>query len=167
MISRPLVLVCLIALGACSASAPPEPALAATPTRSLGLAFQPGPCVAGANVVLASAFEHGPPQPLRYLEPTDGDLKFALLVDRRPSLVAFRWLAVPDATNGARLPGPPWNLELSFNSSAAGACPIHVEFSPSLQALSTGLGKAETTVLLKDAPPPPPLARQPVMPGSE
>jgi hypothetical protein len=125
------------------------------PTRSLGLALKPGPCVAGVNVVSASAFVSGPAKEMRYLEATDGDLRFLLVVDGEPARpVTLRWLDVPRAAVPP-LPGPPWNLELKFESPIAGECPIRVMFEPAPKAATAELGPAVTTVVLKDAPPPP------------
>lgn len=127
------------------------------PTRLLGLALKPGPCLAGANVVSASAVVSGPGNELRYLEPTDGELRVSVVLDGAPPRpAALRWLDVPDAPVHP-LPGPPWNLELKFESAVAGDCPIRVEFRPTSQAATAGLGPAVTTVVLKDAPLPPPV----------
>ena len=154
-----LVLVSLSPFVACSAAAP-EPVLPAQPTRSLGMAFKPGSCVAGTNLLPVSVSVLGPDQRLRYLEPTDGKLEFALvLADHSQSPIGFRWLEVPELEARSLLPllpPLPWNLELSFNSAHAGACLIHVEFHPSAEAVATGLGKAKTTVLLTEPPAPPP-----------
>jgi hypothetical protein len=76
-----------------------------------------------------------------------------------PRPVTLHWLEVPDAPEQA-LPGPPWNLELTFDSPVAGDCPVRIEFRPTPQAVSAGLGPAVTTVVLKDAPPPPTFAGQ-------
>lgn len=141
-------------LVACSASAP-DPTTPQTPTRSLGLALEAGPCVAGVNVDSASAFVTGPTKEIRYLEPTDGDLRVSLVHDGQPvHPVTLRWLDVPD-TPVPPLPGPPWNLELKFESAAAGECPLRVAFEPSSKAAMGGLGRAVTTVVMKSAPPPP------------
>jgi len=130
------------------------------PTRSLGLALKPGPCVAGVNVISASAFVSGPAlRDLRYLEPTDGDLRFSLVLDGEPARpITLRWLDVPDAPVQP-LPGPPWNLELKFESAVAGDCPSLVEFRPTSEAAGAGLGRAVTTVVLKDVPSPPPVVK--------
>jgi len=115
--------------------------------------------VAGANVVPALVFVSDQGRLVRDLEPTDGELRFALVVGDRVSPATLRWLDVPDAAARTLLPaGPPWNLELAFDSPTAGACPIRIEFQPSPQGQSAGLGAAETTVVLMEAPPPPPLA---------
>jgi hypothetical protein len=125
------------------------------PTRSLGLALKPGPCVTGVNIVSASAFVSGPGNELRYLEPTDGELRVSVVLDGAPPRpAALRWLDVPDVPEHP-LPGPPWNLELKFDSAVAGDCPIRVEFRPTSEAAGAGLGPAVTTVVLKDVPSPP------------
>jgi len=161
MIGRLIVLLGLSTVVCCSASAP-EAVAAERPVRSLGLAFKPGPCVAGANVVSAAVFVLGPYQWLRYLEPTDGELQFGLvLTDRSESPIAFRWLALPERTDRAPLPPPEWNLELSFNSAQAGACQIRVEFDPSPEAVNMGLAKAEATLIMTEPPPPPPHTGKP------
>jgi len=155
VLARLALLAITAGLSACSASAP-DPTTPQIPTRSLGLALKPGPCLAGPNVVSGSAFVSGPAlRDLRYLEPTDGDLRFSLVLGGEPARpVTLRWLDVPGAPVQP-LPGPPWNLELKFESAVAGECPIRVEFRPTPQAASAGLGPAVTTVVLKDAPPPP------------
>jgi hypothetical protein len=116
--------------------------------------------VAGANVVPAFVFVADRGRLVRYLEPTDGEFRFALVVgDRLGAPITLRWLDVPEARAQTPSPaGPPWNLELAFDSPTAGACPIRVEFRPSLTAERAGLGMAETTVVLDEAPPPPPNA---------
>jgi len=154
--TRLALLAITAALSACSASAP-DPTTPQMATRSVGLALKPGPCVAGGNVISAAAFVSGPAKDLRYLEPTDGDLRFSLVLDGEPARpITLRWLDVPDAPVHP-LPGPPWNLELKFESAVAGDCPIRVEFRPTSQAATAGLGPAVTTVVLKDAPLPPPV----------
>lgn len=154
VLARLALLTITSGLSACSASAP-DPTTPQTPTRSLGLALKPGPCVAGSNVVLASAFVSGAAKDLRYLEPADGELRFSLVLDGKPARpITLRWLDVPDAPQQL-LPGPPWNLELKFERAVAGECPIRVEFRPTSQAASAGLGPAVTTVMLQDVPPPP------------
>jgi hypothetical protein len=148
---------CLVA---CSATAP-DPTTPRMPTRSLGLALAPGPCVAGVNIISASALVTGPAKEIRYLEPTDGDLRISLVLDGKPVRpVTLRWLDVPD-TPVQPLPGPPWNLELKFESAVAGECPIRVAFEPSSKAAMGGLGPAVTTVVMKSAPPPPSPLGQP------
>ena len=75
---------------------------------------------------------------------------------RGPRTAAPRPLAaVPERPEHASLPGPPWNLELTFDSPVRGACPLRVEFQPSREARSTGLAPAKTTVLLQNPPGPP------------
>jgi len=75
----------------CARSAP-DPAQPEKPTRLLQLAFSPGRCVAGANVVAASALVPGPGH-VRYLEPTDGELRFAFVFSEDPALpLHVRWL---------------------------------------------------------------------------
>jgi len=158
MIGRLIWLLSLSALVGCSAAAP-EPVLPENPRRSLSLAFKPGSCVAGANTLPVSASVLGPEQRLRYLEPKDGKLQFALvLADRSESPIDFRWLEVPALADRTPLPLPAWNLELSFNSPHAGECPIHVEFHPSAEAVGSGLRMAETTIVMTEPPPPPPFA---------
>ena len=132
-----------------------EPATAEKPTRSLGLALSPGPCLAGANVVSASAFVSGPAEAARYLEPSDGDLRFTLVREGEPPRpITVRWLNVANIPPPP-LPGPPWNLELEFESAEAGACPIRVEFRPSPEAARVGLGAALTTMVMQEPPRPP------------
>jgi hypothetical protein len=144
----------IMGIGGCSASAP-DATTPRMPTRSLGLALEAGPCVAGVNVVSATALASGPGDDSRYLVPADGSLRLALVLDGAPPRpVRLEWLDVPDVP-AQPLPGPPWNLKLEFESPVAGECPIRVDFEPSPQAASRGLGPATTTVVLKDAPPPP------------
>jgi hypothetical protein len=148
--------VAITGLVACTATTPGA-TTPPMPTRSLGLALKPGPCLAGVNVISAAAFVSGPGEYRRYLEPREGDLRFSLVLDGQPPRpVLLRWLDVPDAPVQA-FPGPPWNLELTFGAAVAGECPMRVEFRPSPQAGSAGVGPAVTTVVLKDSPPPPPL----------
>jgi hypothetical protein len=167
-IARLLVLLSLPTFVACSAAAP-EPVLPEKPTRSLGMAFRPGSCVAGANILPASMSVVGPDQRLRYLQPTDGKLQFALvLADGSELPIGFRWLEVPELGERMLLPPPPWNLELSFNSAHGGACLIHVEFHPSAEAVATGLRMAETTLVMAEPPPPPPpFVADPVTPSNQ
>src|SRR4051812_42318358 len=117
MVDRLLVLISLSTFVACSAAAP-EPLLPAKPTRSLGMAFKPGSCVAGTNLLPISASVLGPDQRQRYLEPADGKLHFALvLANGSQSPIGFRWLEVPELGDQMLLLPPlPWNIELSFNS---------------------------------------------------
>jgi len=165
MIGRLIVLLGLSTVVCCSASAP-EAVAAERPVRSLGLAFKPGPCVAGANVLHAAVSVLGPNQRERALEPKDGKLQFALVrADGTKSPIAFRWLEATEAADRMPLPAPQWNLELSFNGAQSGTCPIRVEFRPSAEAASMGLGKGETTIVMTDTPPPPPLAGDAVTPG--
>ena len=138
----------------CAMSAP-DPALPAKPTQSLGMAFRPGPCVAGTNVVPVSLFVSGAGSKLRYLEPTDGNLRFTLaFADGSGVPISVRWLEVSGVPDLTQLPR--WNLELAFQSAVSGACPLRVEFDPSPKAESAGLGAARTTVLLTETPPLPP-----------
>jgi hypothetical protein len=151
MTTRLALLAVVAGLGACAASAS-DSATPVTSARSLGLALEPGPCVAGVNVFSASALVSGPATDLRYLEPADGDLRVTLALDGDPPRpVTLRWLDMPDGRQ-APLPGPPWNLELEFESPVAGECPIRLEFAPSSRAATTGLRPAVTTVVLKDPP---------------
>jgi len=140
-------------LVACAATAP-DPTTAQVPSRSLGLALKPGPCVAGGNVVSASAFVAG--ADARYLEPSDGELRLTLVLDgAQPRPVTLHWLDVSRAPMDAQLLDLQWNLELQFDSPRAGECPLRVEFEPSRESAARGLGRAVTTVVLKDAPAPP------------
>src|SRR4051812_13317170 len=168
-----LVIVGLSPALACSAAAP-EPVHPQWPGGSLMMAFKPGSCVAGANTLPVSMSVFGPQQRLRYLEPTDGKLQFALVMaDRSQSPIGFRWLPVPELgerTTQALLASPPvWNLELSFNSDRAGECLIHFEFQPTTEAGAKGVKMAETTILMTEPPPlpPPPSASEAVTPGNE
>ena len=107
-------------------------------------------------MVPASAFVLGPGRRLRYLGPSDGDLRFTLAFgDGLGVPLSFRWIAVSGLPDLTQLPR--WNLELAFQRAVGGDCPIRVEFQPSLQAESAGLGAATTTILLTDPPPLPPL----------
>lgn len=152
---RGLFLVGVATLAAC-ASGPPEPTAPTTPSRTLGLAFAPGPCVEGKNVVSASAFVNAPNARTTYLDPTAGTLRFELLQGGTATPVSVQWRDV--AGPPQQLPGgPPWNLELSFVSPAAGECPIRVTFEPSRDAAVQGLARATTTIVLKAPPPPPPV----------
>jgi len=168
MIGHLMVLFSLSALVGCSASSP-EPLLPERPRPLLGMTFKPGGCVAGANVLPVGASVLGANRRLHSLLPADGKLQFALmLADGTESPIDYRWLEVPEAADQMPLAGPPWNIELSFNSAHAGACAIHAEFQPSLEAVSTGLMKAETTIVMTDEPPPPPpFAGDAVMPRNE
>ena len=142
-------------VAACSAGTP-DPSSARAPRRSFGLTLRPGPCVAGANVVSASAFVLGRGTESCDLTPRDGELRVTLVLDREPPRPGtLHWLEVPDAPEQT-LPGPPWNLELTFDSPVAGDCPLHIEFQPTPQSIDQGLGAAVTTIVLKEAPPPPP-----------
>jgi hypothetical protein len=167
LIGRLSVLVSLSTVVACAASAP-EAVVPEEPKRYLGLAYKPGPCVAGANVVPAAVSVLGPNQTERGLEPTDGELQFALVrADRTESPIDFRWLEVPEAAARTPLPALPWNLELSFNSAQAGTCLIRVQFRPSAQAVSMGMVEGGTTLVLTEPPPPPPLAGDAATPGNQ
>lgn len=148
------VAIC-VGSSACSSS-PVEPAYPTPPDKSLGLAMQPGPCVQGKNVVAASAFATAPGSSSTYLKPADGALRFELTLPGQPSApVGIRWLDVAEPPGGVPLSGQPWNLELTFNSPSAGECPLHVQFEPSARAAQLGLGRAETTLVMKNPPPPP------------
>jgi hypothetical protein len=119
--------------------------------------MEPGPCVPGANVVSAAAFVSRGAEPVRYLRPEDGELRVSLLLeDEPPRPVTIRYLASPDAPAPALLPGPPWNLELSFASPRGGECPLRIELTPSTAASGEGLPRAVTTMVMKAPPPPPP-----------
>jgi hypothetical protein len=148
-----------VAFAACSASAP-DPTTPQRTNRSLGLALEPRPCEVGMNVVSPSALLSGGGTGSRHLTPRDGELRVALVLDDKPPRpVTVNWLEVPDSAE-QRLPGPPWNLDLRFDSPVTGDCPVRIEFRPTPQAVSTGLRPAVTTVVLKEAPPPPPFAGQ-------
>lgn len=141
-------------LVACAPS-PSEPRAPVPTARTLGLAFAPGPCVQGENLVAASVFVTSPRARATYLEPTEGTLRFALGLGATATPISVRWRDVAGAPERIPLAGPPWNLELSFVSPAAGECPIQVDFDPSPAAAAKGLAHATTTIVLKHAPPPP------------
>jgi len=108
-------------------------------------------------VVRASAFVAGPAGRTAHLEPRDGKFRFELVTDaERPVAASMRWLDSASAADvGAAFPAHAWNLELMFDSAAAGECPMRVSFEPSSEGAQQGLGPASTTIVLKDAPPPP------------
>lgn len=155
----PRGLYCLagVALFVACASSPPEPTTPTAPTRRLGLAFAPGPCIEGRNVLAASAFVTTTNAPTTYLQPTEGTLRLELLSGTTAMPVSVRWHDVAAPPERVLPAGPPWNLELSFVSPTAGECPIRVAFEPTPKAAATGLGSATTTIMLKAAPPPPQL----------
>lgn len=153
--SRAFIALAGVATLVACASSPPEPMAPITPARALGLAFAPGPCIEGKNVVPASAFARAPNARAAYLQPTDGTLRFELFPGAAATPVSVRWRDVAGAPEGVLPAGPPWNLELSFVSPAAGECPIQVDFEPSAEGVAKGLGRATTTIVLKQAPPPP------------
>lgn len=139
----------------CSSSTP-DPVRPAMVTRTLGLALEPGPCAQGKNVVHASVFGAGTDGRTTCLQPTDGQFRFELVTDeQQPVPVRVTWLAVSDPRNAAATPAGAWNLELTFDSPRAGECPLRVSFEPSSGAAEQGLGPALTTLVLKEAPPPP------------
>lgn len=145
----------LLSLGGCAGAAS-APQASGKPAYGLGLAFRPGPCVAGANVVPASFVVVGAGAPVRYLQPTDGELRVALVTDGAPTRpIQVRWLGVNDPPSSA-MPPPPPNVELVFASTQAGDCSLRVELRPSPLAAQAGLGPALTTIVLKASPPPPP-----------
>jgi hypothetical protein len=125
------------------------------PTRSFGFSFDAHPCVAGSNTVSAAVFVASGRDVVRYLTPADGELGVRLLEqDGASRPVEVRWLAVPDESVNLKLPKVRWNLELRFESSRAGACPVRIEFQPAPAAATAGLGPALTTVVLQEPPPP-------------
>jgi hypothetical protein len=143
----------------CSAPLPPAPR-PAPKDHSFALALEARPCVAGWNTVSAAAFVGHEGNVLRYVTPADGELEVRLLEsDGSSRPVELRWLAVDHQNAKPALSNLPWNLQLRFESSRAGTCPVRIEFRPAASAAAE-LGPALTTVVLQ-APPPPPGAAAP------
>ena len=151
---RLVVLGGFLGLASCSAVVP-KSSTPATPTRSLGLAVEPGPCVAGSNTVSAAAFVDQGGRVVRYVTPADGELRVWLLhEDGSARPIELRWLDAPDENANLTLANVRWNLQMRFDSAKAGACPVRVEFQPAPAGVTAGLGPALATVVLQDSPPP-------------
>jgi hypothetical protein len=156
VVRLPPVFAGFLVLAGCSAPVP-QASTPATPTRSFGLALESHPCVAGSNTVSAAAFvASGGGNHVRYLTPRDGQLRVRLLErDGSSRPVEVRWLVVSDEKVNQELAKLRWNIQLRFESSRMGACPVRIEFQPAPAGASAGLRPALTTVVLQ-APPLPP-----------
>ena len=144
----------LIALVGCAGAPPP----ASPPTSralTLGLAFDPHPCVAGSNTVRAAVFVANGGNAVRYATPADGQLRVGLLrTDGSLSSAKVRWLDMPTQRQQVTLTSVTWNADIRFESPESGACAIRIEFQPSDAAADEGLGPALTTVMLSGPPRP-------------